>query len=123
MTITDKILTELTVTLKKTGVLKIVLFGSLAYGKPNENSDIDIIIVTPDEFTPRSNKQKMELHHKYNNLIENFREFIPIDLIVYTNAIYRKMQNTGSLFIKEINQKGKILYEANNKGVALSCKG
>jgi predicted nucleotidyltransferase len=115
---TDKILKELTETLKKTDVIKIIVFGSFAYGQPNKNSDIDIIVVTPDEFTPRSNRKKMELHHKYNNLIANFRKLIPIDLIVYTNAMYRKLEDSGSLFIKEINQKGIILYEANNKGVA-----
>ena len=28
----------------------IYLFGSYAYGKPTERSDIDIYVVTPDDF-------------------------------------------------------------------------
>jgi len=60
----------------------------------------------------------MELHHRYNNLISDFRNLIPIDLIVYTNAMYRKLQDSESMFIKAINQKEKTLYEANDKGVA-----
>ncbi|MCD6273991.1 MAG: nucleotidyltransferase domain-containing protein [Deltaproteobacteria bacterium] len=31
---------------------KIILFGSYAYGNPDEHSDIDLYIVTNDDFMP-----------------------------------------------------------------------
>jgi len=34
--------------------------------------------------------------------------------MVYTKLMYEKLLESGSLFTKEINQKGKILYEAIN---------
>jgi hypothetical protein len=37
---------------------------------------------------------------------------IPIDMLVYTKLMYQKLQESGSLFTREINQKGKVLYEA-----------
>ena len=110
----DQIISNITETLKNEGVEKIILFGSFAYGQPEEGSDLDIIIVTTDNYIPATNHEKMELHHKYNLLIRKFRKLIPIDMLVYTRSMYYKLQVSGSLFSNEINQKGKILYEAIN---------
>ena len=38
---------------------KIILFGSYAYGTPDANSDIDIYVVTKDEFIPQNFKEKV----------------------------------------------------------------
>jgi len=114
MTNKDKIINSITETLKDEGVEKIILFGSYAYGIPTEDSDLDIIVITTDYYMPTTNREKMELHHKYNLLIKKFRRLIPIDMMVYTKLMYEKLLESGSLFTKEINQKGKILYEAIN---------
>jgi predicted nucleotidyltransferase len=118
MTNIDQIINGITDTLKGQGVEKIILFGSYAYGMPNDDSDLDIIVVTSDNYMPASNREKMELHHKYNLLIRNFRKEIPIDMLVYTRLMYQKVQESGNLFTSEINQKGKVLYEAIDKGMA-----
>jgi predicted nucleotidyltransferase len=118
VTTIDQIINGITDTLKDQGVEKIILFGSYAYGEPTEDSDLDIIVVTNDNFLPATNREKMELHHKYNLLIRKFRKVIPIDMLVYTKLMYQKVQESGNLFTREINQKGKILYEAADKGMA-----
>ena len=110
----DQIINNLTETLKEEEVEKIILFGSYAYGMPKEDSDLDIIVVTRDNFLPNTNREKIELHHKYNILIKKFRRVIPIDLLVYTKLMYQKLLESGSLFTKEVNIKGKILYEKVN---------
>ncbi len=114
----DQIINGITDTLKDQGVEKIILFGSYAYGEPTEDSDLDIIVVTSDNYMPASNREKMELHHKYNLLIRKFRKVIPIDMLVYTKLMYQKVQESGNLFTREINHKGKVLYEAVDKGMA-----
>jgi len=114
----DQLIGNITDTLKNEGVEKIILFGSYAYGKPKEDSDLDIIVVTSDNYMPSTNREKMELHHKYNLLIRNFRKVISIDMLVYTKLMYKTMQESGSLFTNEINRKGKVLYEAINQGMA-----
>jgi len=114
----EQIINGITDTLKIEGVDKIILFGSHAYGNPTENSDLDIIVVTTDNYMPATNREKMELHHKYNLLIKKFRRVIPIDMLVYTKLTYQKLLESKSMFTLEINQKGKILYEAVNKGMA-----
>ncbi|MFA6126157.1 MAG: nucleotidyltransferase domain-containing protein [Bacteroidales bacterium] len=118
MTNIEQIINGITDTLKGQGVERIILFGSYAYGVPNEDSDLDIIVVTSDDYMPASNREKMELHHKYNLLIRKFRKDIPIDMLVYTRLMYQKVQESGNLFTREINQKGKVLYEAIDKGMA-----
>ncbi len=118
MTNVEQIIMNITDTLKGEGVEKIILFGSYAYGSPSKDSDLDIIVVTTDNYIPASNREKMELHHKYNRQIKEFRRLIPIDMLVYTRSMYQKMQELGSIFTKEINLEGKILYEAIDQGVA-----
>jgi uncharacterized protein len=118
MTDIDQVINSITNTLKDEGVEKIILFGSYAYGNPGEDSDLDIIVVTADNYMPVTNREKMELHHRYNLLIKKFRKVIPIDMLVYTRLMYQRLQESGSLFTNEINSKGKILYEAINQGMA-----
>jgi predicted nucleotidyltransferase len=118
MTNIDQIINSIIDILKDKGVEKIILFGSYANGRPTEESDLDIIVVTADNYMPATNREKMELHHKYNLLIKKFRRFIPIDMLVYTKLMYQKLQESGSLFTNEINSKGKILYEAIDQGMA-----
>lgn len=114
----EQILNGITDALKNEGVEKIILFGSHALGIQNEDSDLDIIVVTKDNFMPVTNREKMELHHKYNLLIKRFRRLMPIDMLVYTKLMYQKLQESGGIFTNEINRKGKILYEAINPGLA-----
>jgi uncharacterized protein len=104
--------------LKKAEPEKIILFGSYAYGQPNDDSDLDIIVVTQEDITPISNHDKMKIHHKFNKYLKVFRQQIPIDLIVYTKSMYEKLENSENSFFAEINQKGKVLYEANDKRMA-----
>jgi len=110
----DSLIRDITETLRDKGVEKIILFGSYANGAATVDSDLDIIVVTTDDYMPSSNREKMELHHRYNILIKKFRKEIPIDMLVYTRMMYRKLQETENLFTQEISQKGRILYEAIN---------
>jgi predicted nucleotidyltransferase len=106
------IINSITNTLKDEGVDKIILFGSYAYGKPTQDSDLDIIVVTKDDYLPVTHREKMDLHHKYNSKIRQFRAIIPIDLLAYTKQMYQKFLESGSIFTAEIKFKGKIVYEA-----------
>ena len=114
----NNLINEITETLKEGGVEKVILFGSYAKGTAGEESDLDIIVVTSDDFFPSSNREKVELHHKYNNLIRNFRKQVPIDMIVYTRLMYNNVMESGSMFARELRLTGKTLYEAAYKGMA-----
>ncbi len=89
---------------------KIILFGSYAYGKPNEDSDVDLYIVTNDEFMPQSWREKIDLKLKFAKLLKDIKQYYDIDLIIHTKAMYKKFLEIDSMFSKEISTKGKIIY-------------
>ncbi len=104
--------------LKSIKPYKVILFGSYAYGKPNEDSDIDLIVVTHDDFIPNTFKEHTQIYMKVNAAIKSIRRKIPIDLIVHTLPMHKKFIEQNSSFAREVTTKGKIIYEANNKAMA-----
>jgi predicted nucleotidyltransferase len=100
--------------LKNIGIHKIILFGSLTSGDVRLDSDVDLIVVTNDDHLPKSYKEKSEVYLKVSSALTDITEKIPIDLIVYTRPMYNKFNELGSLFSKEVSQKGIVLYEVDN---------
>jgi|SRR3989344_383355 len=84
---------------------KIILFGSYAWGKPTKDSDVDLFIIKKKTLKRRIDRER-ELRRK---LIGN--KFPPMDLLVYTPDEVNKRIGINDFFIKDILQKGKILYE------------
>ena len=84
---------------------KIVLFGSYAYGKPREESDIDILVVMNSEL-PRY-KRSVPIYKALADLL------IPIDIVVYTPQEIEEWSDVPQAFITSILRKGKVIYEKN----------
>ena len=61
----EHIKTEIVKRLKPLNIAQIILFGSYASGTPNEQSDIDLYVVTKDDFIPKNfmTKQKISLNN------------------------------------------------------------
>ena len=96
----------------------ILLFGSYAYGTPDEDSDIDILVVTQDNFIPQTFKEHTNIYMKISQAIRPINRQIAIDLIVHTLPMYKKFISQDSSFSHEITTKGKIIYESNNTKLA-----
>ena len=88
---------------------KIVLFGSYAYGVPNEDSDIDLYIVTKDNFIPQTWREKSDIHLKVSNYLEDICEKYPTDIITHTKLMYEKFADMDSMFSRKILKKGVVL--------------
>ncbi|MEI8123104.1 MAG: nucleotidyltransferase domain-containing protein [bacterium] len=82
---------------------KVVLFGSYAYGKPSPDSDVDILVVMPLNGNPVDKSVEMRL---------KLQPRFPLDLLVRTPAKIKERLAMGDDFIKDIFDKGKVLYEA-----------
>ena len=93
---------------------KIILFGSYAYGTPDHQSDIDLLVVLNSENLPQNFHDNMKNKLLVRKALWELSKNISIDLLVYTKPMYHKFQELGSMFAREISQKGKILYETNN---------
>ncbi|KXK12540.1 MAG: DNA polymerase subunit beta [Chloroflexi bacterium OLB14] len=84
---------------------KIVLFGSYAYGKPNPDSDVDLLVVM------KTNASYKERSWKVSRLLIP-RPF-PVDILVKTPKEINTALKAGDFFLKEILTRGKVLYERN----------
>ncbi len=82
---------------------KIILFGSYAYGKPTEDSDVDILVVM--SFKGRNPEKATEIW------MATKPEF-PIDIMVRKPAELKRRLKMGDFFFREITEKGIALYEA-----------
>jgi predicted nucleotidyltransferase len=100
--------------LENLDVYRVLLFGSYAAGNQTEGSDIDLLVVTNDEFVFNSFAQKMEVKLKISRALKPLREKADIDLIVQTKPMFRKFLELNSTFKQEILQSASIIYERNN---------
>ncbi|MCC6575380.1 MAG: nucleotidyltransferase domain-containing protein [Planctomycetes bacterium] len=83
---------------------KIILFGSWAYGTPNEHSDVDILVVKSHRGRDIDTATKIRCALECN---------FALDLLVRSPSALRKRIEMGDPFIIEITSRGKILYEAD----------
>jgi predicted nucleotidyltransferase len=81
---------------------KVVLFGSYAYGVPDLDSDVDLLVVMDsDESMAQRIRQVIEVAKV---------RFLPMDIIVRTPAEMAERLAMGDFFLAEILEKGKVLY-------------
>jgi len=85
---------------------KIVLFGSYAYGKPTEHSDVDLLVIM-NRTRLKGERMSVRIRHAVP------RDF-PLDLLVKTPSDVARRLRWGDPFMRELVDKGKVLYEANN---------
>jgi predicted nucleotidyltransferase len=84
---------------------KIILFGSYAYGKPTENSDVDLLIIMPFEGRGA---------YKSAEIATAIQPPFPVDLLVRTPEQVKTRVELGDFFMREIIEKGKVIYEARS---------
>ena len=110
----ENIKTEIVERLKPLNPNKIILFGSYAYGTPDEDSDIDLYVVTNDDFIPQSWREKSKVYLKVLKHLGNFYRKYPIDIIAHTKKMHEKFIEIDSMFSRKILNQGRILYEKSN---------
>lgn len=107
----ENILDQIIEILEPFGIDKLILFGSYAYGNPNLDSDIDLLVVTKDESAPETFTEKAQLNIVISRMLDGIKAKVPLDLIVHTRAMHQKFLEMNSMFCREIENKGKVLYE------------
>ena len=110
----NEIISQINISLQHLNVNKVILFGSYAKGTQSDDSDIDLLVVTNDDFIFESFAQKMEIKLKIANALNALRKFADIDLIVHSKPMYERFIELNSGFKKEILSSGSVIYEANN---------
>jgi uncharacterized protein len=83
---------------------RVILFGSHARGTPTSDSDVDLLVILPHVDKPM---------HKSVEIRLKLRPPFPVDLLVRTPEKVRERLDMGDDFMREILEKGKVLYEAD----------
>lgn len=84
---------------------RIILFGSYAYGKPREDSDVDLLVVLHHDSVAAkaASDIRMALPHD-----------VSVDVMVRSPEKFRERLKMKDFFMREIAEKGLVLYEARS---------
>lgn len=85
--------------------LRIILFGSHAYGSPRADSDVDLLVIMP--FEGKSFQQSLEI---LNRVDPPFAA----DILARRPEDTRRRYDLGDPLIREALDRGKTLYERNS---------
>lgn len=85
---------------------KIILFGSYAYGKPTEDSDIDIVVIKKEAENSSSIDRSVEVR----KILAEENRLVPITPIVYTPEEIENRLSIGDDFVAEVLARGRVLY-------------
>ncbi len=80
---------------------KIILFGSRAYGKPTQSSDIDLLVImeTGLKFYQQAARIRLRLD-------EEIGTRGPMDILVRTPAFVEERLRAGDVFLRTVLEKG-----------------
>jgi predicted nucleotidyltransferase len=94
---------------------KIILFGSYAYGRPHNESDVDILVIMPAYDVVA---QAIRISGAFERLFSH-------SIIVRTpQQIERGLREEDrDWFLYEVMTKGKVLYEAPHRSVGSQGRG
>ena len=85
---------------------RIILFGSHAYGKPNEDSDVDVLVVMP--------KARRAGTQTAIKIREQVDADFSVDVLVRGEQEVERRVRESDLFMTRITREGRIMYEAVN---------
>ena len=87
---------------------KIILFGSHAYGKPLWDSDVDLLVIMPFKGSP---------HRQAIKIRSQIDAPMALDLLVRTPGQISRRLAMGDSFMRQILERGKVVYEADHQRV------
>lgn len=88
--------------------LKILVFGSYAYGTPNYDSDVDLLVLKNFRGSP---------HEQFVKIRTTVHIPFPLDLLVRRPDVVRQRIKGNDFFLEEIMSKGIVLYAGDDTRV------
>ena len=83
---------------------EIILFGSYAWGKPDKDSDLDLLVIlSHSELSPA--RRAMRAHRCLQGLN------VPKDVLVRTRAEVERFRHVRASLERQIFERGTVLYD------------
>ncbi len=83
---------------------QIILFGSYAYGRPDADSDVDVLVVM-SKSKKMGRRVSLEIREKVG------ADF-PVDIVVRDSGFLAERLEEGDTFLELIIEKGRVMYES-----------
>ena len=77
----------------------IILFGSYAYGTPDEDSDIDVAVIVKESDLPQYKRSRVG-YSKVRGIGH------PVEILVYTEDEVKRLKNVRTSLVSTIINKG-----------------
>ncbi len=81
----------------------VILFGSYAWGHPDENSDLDLLVVVPESDQPPPRRSA----RAYRCLRDIA---VPLDILVKTRQEVERTRHVPASLVHEVLERGRVLY-------------
>ena len=108
--VTDSLLAEISQEIvKRCDPEKVILFGSYAYGTPHQDSDVDLFVIMKPRDAEETNHERIMCVRAAAKI-----NFLPLDAIVRTPEEIEKRLAMGDYFIREILDRGKVLFQRDS---------
>ena len=82
---------------------RIILFGSHAWGAPDRDSDLDLLVIVPESEQPPT-LRAVRAHRCLRGIP------FPVDVMVKTRAEVERGRHVPSSLISEVLERGRVLY-------------
>ena len=104
--IADKLLPYLRVLTDQFHPEEVILFGSYAYGQPDEHSDVDLLVVR--EYSGSSLHERIRIRKAWWEMPRK-DVLLPFDLIVVSPSRHRERLESAAGFYDTIVERGLVL--------------
>ena len=84
---------------------QIILFGSHAWGTPNDDSDIDLFVIVPESDLSPTQRATRAYRALRGIRVE------PTDIVVRTRAETERYRHVHASLASQVLEQGKVLYE------------
>jgi uncharacterized protein len=84
---------------------KLIIFGSWAAGTSGDDSDLDVLVVVPDDIK-NTLKESARLRGALKGLI------MGIDIVVVRDRDFEQLKDAPGLIYREALRNGRVAYEA-----------
>lgn len=84
----------------------IILFGSQARGQAQAGSDVDLLIIDPEPFTPKHSRRQQTAR-----LYLALRKLnIAKDLLLYSRDEYERLRHCPQHIVSRAEREGEVIY-------------
>lgn len=87
---------------------RIILFGSRAWGRPTEDSDLDVLVIV--ERTDETPARRSTRAYRCTRGVG-----VPMDLLVWTREETDRQARTWTTLASEVLERGIVLYDGRSE--------